>query len=454
MITPRLDSVQEVTVSTAAAGADSTGAGAVQIKFVTRSGNNEYHGSLYEYMRNPWLNANYWFNNRNNAPVYQGDGEGRGQNCTIDQLVNEWENCKAPRDRVMLHQLGVRVGGPISIPKLFSGKDRLFFFANWENFRQPDGQTRTRTIYNPLVEQGNYVYLFKQSGQPDQVKSQNLLTLAAANGFTSTMDPTVQKLLSDIRNAVGDDGNHPVVSDGGGSAVPEFHFPEQRDGNPSLCHDARRLQLSSRHKIEQSWNYAYYDSNPDFLNSRDQRYPGFPNYGTQASNRCSTSFALRSTITPRLVNEARGGIHLRDDAVQSERRIPAFSTANRTGSAIWAVTTGRPGHYGRFGGFVPEPAQRSGEVVRGHADLDEGRAQLEFRRHLPACGQLGVGPDAGAIDRLRPAERLRSGLRDVRFQQREDQLPELDREPAEHRGQPVCLADGARHGDQRQRGPE
>ncbi len=307
MITPRLDSVQEVTVSTAAAGADSTGAGAVQIKFVTRSGNNEYHGSLYEYMRNPWLNANYWFNNRNNAPVYQGDGEGRGQKCTIDQLVNEWENCKAPRDRVMLHQLGVRVGGPISIPKLFSGKDRLFFFANWENFRQPDGQTRTRTIYNPLVEQGNYVYLFKQSGQPDQVKSQNLLTLAAANGFTSTMDPTVAKLLTDIRNAVGTAGtiqSYPVVAD---PLYQNFIFQNKGMGIRHFVTTRVDFNLSSRHKIEQSWNYAYYDSNPDFLNSRDQRYPGFPNYGTQASNRCSTSFALRSTITPRLVNEARGG---------------------------------------------------------------------------------------------------------------------------------------------------
>ncbi len=63
-ISPRLDSVEEVTVSTATPGAESGGQGAVQIKFVTRRGNNEFHGSLYEYHRNPVLNSNYWFNNR------------------------------------------------------------------------------------------------------------------------------------------------------------------------------------------------------------------------------------------------------------------------------------------------------------------------------------------------------------------------------------------------------
>src|SRR5207244_2018317 len=60
-VRPRLDAVEEVTVSTGTAGADNTGEGAVQIKFITRSGSNQYHGSLYEYHRKPSLNANYWF---------------------------------------------------------------------------------------------------------------------------------------------------------------------------------------------------------------------------------------------------------------------------------------------------------------------------------------------------------------------------------------------------------
>src|SRR5262249_2702026 len=65
---PRTDAVEEVTLSTATPGAESSGEGAVQIKMVTRQGGNQYHGSLYEYHRNPVLNANYWFNNRDLRP--------------------------------------------------------------------------------------------------------------------------------------------------------------------------------------------------------------------------------------------------------------------------------------------------------------------------------------------------------------------------------------------------
>lgn len=67
-VRPRLDAVDEVTVSTATPGAESAGEGAVQIKFVTRGGSNNFTGSLYEYHRNPALNANYWFNNRDLTP--------------------------------------------------------------------------------------------------------------------------------------------------------------------------------------------------------------------------------------------------------------------------------------------------------------------------------------------------------------------------------------------------
>jgi len=52
-------------MSTAAAGADSTGEGATQIKFVTRSGTNQFHGGLFETNRNSYFEANYYFNGIN-----------------------------------------------------------------------------------------------------------------------------------------------------------------------------------------------------------------------------------------------------------------------------------------------------------------------------------------------------------------------------------------------------
>ena len=115
MITPRLDAIEEMTVSTSTPGAESSGQGAVQVKFVTRRGSNELHGSLYEHHRNSALNSNYWFNNRDLRPGPDDDPA----------------TFKAPRDRIILNQYGFRVGGPVVIPKLFNGRDKVFFFGNY-----------------------------------------------------------------------------------------------------------------------------------------------------------------------------------------------------------------------------------------------------------------------------------------------------------------------------------
>ena len=67
-LTPTLDSVEEVTVTTAGNTADSTGQGGVQIRFVTKSGSNSWTGTAYQYFRHDALNANTWFNNRDLPP--------------------------------------------------------------------------------------------------------------------------------------------------------------------------------------------------------------------------------------------------------------------------------------------------------------------------------------------------------------------------------------------------
>jgi hypothetical protein len=305
-ISPRLDAVQEVSVSTATPGAESSGTGAVQVRFVTRSGNNEFHGSVYEYFRNPYLNSNYWFNNRDRTPVYQGTGQGKYQSCTPTQLVNEWDKCKAPKDIVIFNQFGGRIGGPIMIPKLLSGRDRAFFFINYEEFRLPSAVARTRTFYEPAVDTGDYIYLY----QTTQVRSVNVLQLAAAKGQLSTVDPNVAKVLAAVRSAA----NCSACSV---KMYPELTNPLLRTTTYSSKSMQRRqflttrfdLNITSKHRVEGSWNYSLYGSSPDNLNSADPPWPGFQNQGAQTSNRFSTVVTLRSTLSPRLVNEARGGFN-------------------------------------------------------------------------------------------------------------------------------------------------
>jgi hypothetical protein len=135
-IQPKTDAIEEVTLSTATPGAESAGAGAVQIKFATRQGSSEFHGSAYIYHRNSWFNSNYWFNNRD--------------------LKEDPVDHKAPRNRVLLTQPGIRVGGPILIPGLLKSRDKAFFFVNYEEYRLPESATRQRIVFAPQVLNGAF----------------------------------------------------------------------------------------------------------------------------------------------------------------------------------------------------------------------------------------------------------------------------------------------------------
>ncbi len=274
-IRPRIDAVEEVTLSTATPGAESSSEGAVQIKFVTKSGNNDYHGSVYEYHRNPVLNSNYWFSNR------------AGQ----------------PRARVLLNQFGGRVGGPISIPKLFNGRDKAFFFVNYEEYRLPEQTFRQRTVLNPLTQTGVFQY-----NSSSGVRQVNLLQLAAnqagCTGCTTTVDPTVSKLLADITKATTTTGSIRQLTD---PNLQEYSFTNTGGQRRTFTTVRFDFNLTDKHHLENIYNYDYFGSKVDFLNSADPIFPGFPGQASQISNRFSDVIALRSTLTSALVNEARFG---------------------------------------------------------------------------------------------------------------------------------------------------
>jgi hypothetical protein len=301
-ISPRLDAIEEVTVSTATPGAESAGQGAIQIKLVTRSGTNEFHGGLYEYHRNPALNSNYWFTNRNVAPIHKETG----LTCNTPQQPFIPGECRAPRARVLLNQFGGSIGGPINIPKLFNGRDKAFFFVNMESFRQPTQVNRQRFILNPLTQAGTFQYNRTVNNQTF-VETVDLLRLAARPeyGFTSTIDPVIGKLLTDIRNSTTQTGGIEQLSD---PNIQRFTFSNNSSSiqyYPTIRLD---FNLTSKHHLESAYYYQKYNVTADTLNGADPAFPGFPNRGGQSSNRFSESLALRSTLTPTLVNEARFGL--------------------------------------------------------------------------------------------------------------------------------------------------
>ena len=111
-ISPPMDALQEFKVATNNASEFGRSMGA-NVSMVIKSGTNELHGTVYEYLRNSAFDANEFFANRN----------GLG---------------KTP---FRLNQYGVAIGGPL--PKL---QNKMFWFVSWEGFRRRRGSTQNGSV--------------------------------------------------------------------------------------------------------------------------------------------------------------------------------------------------------------------------------------------------------------------------------------------------------------------
>ena len=270
IVGPRLDAVEEISYTTAASGADNTGSGATQIRYTTKSGTNDLHGGVFHQYRSDALNANTWLNKRDNLP----------------------------KNQLLQNQPGFNLGGPVMLPGL-DGRNKAFFFVNYEELRQDAPLRRTRQIFYPDAERGTFRY-----SAASGVQTVNLFDLAARNGQTATPDPIIAKLLGDIRNATTKEGNIRDLTD---PLYQEYSYQvptRSMNRYPTVRLD---YQLSARHRVTWSMNFQYIGGGPDTTNNREAYFPGFPVQADQTSIRRATSGWLRSVIGPTIVNEFRIG---------------------------------------------------------------------------------------------------------------------------------------------------
>jgi hypothetical protein len=105
---PGADSIQEWAVQTSNYAAEFGQAGNAIMNVTMRSGTNQIHGSAYEYYANEAFNAGQPFTN-----------DGNGHLVRTQQRRNDY---------------GFTVGGPVRIPKVYDGRNKTFFFFNWEQY--------------------------------------------------------------------------------------------------------------------------------------------------------------------------------------------------------------------------------------------------------------------------------------------------------------------------------
>jgi hypothetical protein len=130
IVMPSLDSMGQVTVITNAYSAEYGRAAGGVINLTTKSGTNQYHGTIYEDFRNAVMNANSYANN--------------------------YPTPSHPRPAFDTNLFGATFGGPIWIPKLYNGRNKAFFFASYQGLRRKQGSSAYYTMPTALERTGDF----------------------------------------------------------------------------------------------------------------------------------------------------------------------------------------------------------------------------------------------------------------------------------------------------------
>jgi len=116
-----VDALQEFRVQSSTYSAEYGRAPGGQFSFVTRSGTNDLHGTLFDYFRNDVFDANDWFNDFLGKPI----------------------------SALRQNDFGGTLGGPIRVPHLYNGRDKTFFFFSYEGLRLVQPQAASTSLLVP-----------------------------------------------------------------------------------------------------------------------------------------------------------------------------------------------------------------------------------------------------------------------------------------------------------------
>lgn len=249
-----LNELAEVRVLTQTFNAEYGGHGGAVVEMISKSGTNQFHGSLWEFYRGASLDAKNYFDLGSNP---------------IPPLVR--------------NQFGAGIGGPLA-------RNRTFFFLNYEGFRQVQATTAIATVPDVLAHQG----LLPSAGNPTGCTSATL-----AGCVSVPINPQIQPFLSLLPPSNGQDNG-----DGTGELITankgvtrEDHGMVRIDHNFSNTHS-----LLARYTIDDSASQIPSDGTPP-----GTYVPGFP--ALHLGRNQYFGVQDRMTFGPDIINELRFGIN-------------------------------------------------------------------------------------------------------------------------------------------------
>lgn len=244
-LVPNPDALEEFSILTNNYSAEyGRNAGGV-INAITKSGTNVLHGSLYEFVRNDAFDARSFFS--------------------------------LQQPKLRRNQFGASAGGPVTLPKLYRGRDRTFFFVSYEGLRERRAGTVSNLVVPTAIERlGD----FSQS----RVRPNDPVTRTAFPDFripASRFDPAAVKFLEKLIPLPNAPGNTHI-----------FNAPEEVDSNQLLARGDHSITEKQRLSVR-------------FFNDRSRQIntAGLPVLQSDVRFNTSNSMATHTwTLTPTLLN--------------------------------------------------------------------------------------------------------------------------------------------------------
>ncbi len=252
MMNPSSEAIEEVKVNTASYSAEFGGRAGSSVNVVTKSGTQQFHGTLFEYVRNSWFDARTFFTAGAAPPLHFND-------------------------------FGGVIGGPVFIPKKFNTeKNKLFFFYSQEWKYDHEGTTNNNTVPTVAERQGN----FQNSSLTAPVDPLNNAPFPDKTVPVSRFSANGPRLLTPIPlpNSSLSSG-HAYIATG----VNQTN-PRQELGRADYY-------LSPRTQLTYRWTSDRYQFYDDFLNDT----LGLPE-GQRSRPGYITSLGLSQTLSPTMIN--------------------------------------------------------------------------------------------------------------------------------------------------------
>jgi hypothetical protein len=252
-----LDSVQEFRVTVGGQGANQGRSSGGQVTLITKSGTNQFHGSAYEYNRNTATTANNWFSNR----------------AGID------------REALVRNQFGVSLGGRII-------RDRLFFFANFEDRLDRSASGVNRTVPTASLAQGILTFRTNTGG----IQTLTPAEVKAVDPLHQGFNPAMKTYLSQFPA-----GNDPALGSDGGLNFSGYRFnaPLKRDDRAYVAKMDFHPDKAGKHVV--SVRGTLFNAAQDVPTALAQ-FPGQPSAAKLLNNSKGISGSYTTVLSSSLVN--------------------------------------------------------------------------------------------------------------------------------------------------------